>query len=321
MTAEEYWTKISDEDRAELGEMGRAIGGDRDVSFNPLAGVDYTVTDPSIVDPDFPPEHFMTHFISQGSVVHAAMWIAGGREPKGCVIISPQAFGGDRLESLIIPLLSSGISVMTFHPRGMWDGEHHYSLISSLDDMHAAVDFVRSAEDAGKRTFQNKAYRIDPERIAVLGLSGGGGSVSFSACAEIQSVKAAIAIAPANHEQYRNISASDLPMEHLEIVKTETAGRVDSASRVLSMSEAEIDRLSIPHNATRLARKKLLLIGATNDLSTPLASCHRPIAQALVEAGASHFTEVILDTDHLFLTKRIALARIVISWLRSEAGF
>lgn len=313
MTAQtEDRTKLSDKNRAE---------GDASMTFDPLAGVDFTVTDPSIVDPEFPPEHFMTHFISQGSVVHAAMWIAGGRDPKGCVVISPQAFGGDRLESLIIPLLSSGISVMTFHPRGMWDGDHKYSLISSLDDMHAAVDFVRSADDAGKRTLANKAYRIDPERIAVLGLSGGGGSVGFAACAEIESVKAAIAIAPANHEQYRNISEADLPMEYLGFVKSETAGRVDSASRVLSMSEADIDRLSIPHNAARLAGKKLLLVGATNDAATPLASCHVPIAQALVDAGSSHFTEVILDTDHLFLTTRIALARIVISWLRSEAGF
>lgn len=320
MTAEECWTNLSDEDRAYFIGLDRTDSGPI-VSFDPLEEVDYAVTDPSIVDPEFPPEHFMTHFISQGSVVHASVWIAGGREPKGCVIISPQAFGGDRLESLIIPLLSSGISVMTFHPRGMWDGDHKYSLISSLDDMHAAVDFARSAADVGKRTLADKAYRIDPERIAVLGLSGGGGSVGFAACAEIESVKAAIAIAPANHEQYRNITESDLPMEFLGFVKSETAGRVDSASRVLTMSEAEIDRLSIPHNAAQLAGKKLLLIGASNDVATPLTSCHVPIAQALVNAGASHLTEVILDTDHLFLTKRIALAQTVISWLRSEGGF
>jgi len=209
---------------------------------------------------------------------------------------------------------------MTFHPRGMWDSGHDYSLTSSIDDLHAAVEFIRSADQAGKRTLAGKGYRIHPERIAILGQSGGGASVAFAACGEIESVKVAIAIAPANYEQYRNISGSDLPVEPLDFLKSETAGRVDLATRILTMSEADIDRLSIPHNAARLAGKKLLLVGASKDVATPLASSHLPIKQALMRAGASHLTEVILDTDHLFLTKRIVLAQIVISWLRSEAG-
>ena len=67
------------------------------------------------------------------------------RRPR-CVVICPQAFGGDRLESLVIPLLSSGISVMTYHPRGMWDGVHEYTSISALDDACAAVDFLQNAD-------------------------------------------------------------------------------------------------------------------------------------------------------------------------------
>lgn len=279
------------------------------------------LADPTEIDPNFPAEHFVTHFVSQGEAVHALMWIAAGSEPKGCVVLSPQAFGGDRLESLIIPLLNAGISVMTFHPRGMWDKNFKYSLISSLDDVHAAIDFVRTADESGKLTLAKKSYRIDPNRIAVLGLSGGGGSVGFAACAENENLPAAIAIAPANHEQYRQIAVEDLPMEYLEFVKAETAGRVDSASRVLSMTQAEIDRLSIPHNAKRLVGKQLLLVGAKRDNATPIDTCHVPISQALHTAGVQGLSEVILDTDHLFLNKRNELALRVITWLKSEVGF
>ncbi len=36
----------------------------------PLGRTDYAVTDPSIMNREFTPEHFMAHSISQGSVVH-----------------------------------------------------------------------------------------------------------------------------------------------------------------------------------------------------------------------------------------------------------
>lgn len=291
------------------------------MTFDPYAVADYVVTDPPLLDPEFPAEHLVTHFMSHGSTVHALVWIAQGREPKGCVVNSSQAFGGDRLESLIIPLLNVGISVMMFHPRGMWDNTHKYSLISALDDLLCAVEFMRTADAAGKKTQKGKSYRIDPERIAVLGLSGAGGSVSFAACNELDYLRFGVAIAPANHELYRDMSRADVPKEMFDWLKNETAGRVDVYTRLRNMTVEEINRLSAIHNVRGLLSKKLLLIGATNDESTPLARCHIPIMQAFREAGAKNLTEVIMEADHLFLAKRVALARLVTSWLRSECGF
>src|SRR3954454_13634492 len=170
------------------------------MSFDALTDFDFVVSDSPYADPEFPAEHFMTHFLSEGSVVHAFIWIAQGREDKGCVVLCPQAYGGDRLESLIIPILNSGISVMTYHPRGMWDGVHKFTSMSAIDDARAAVDFIQNARANGKKTKFGLDYRIDPERVVVLGLSGGGGTVGFAACAEVESILGAVAIAPSNHE-------------------------------------------------------------------------------------------------------------------------
>jgi Prolyl oligopeptidase family len=282
---------------------------------------DYVVTDPPLHDPEFPAEHLVTHFISEGTPVHALLWIAQGSKKKGCVVLSPQAFGGDRLESLIIPLLNHGISVLTFQPRGMWDGQHKYSLISQIDDLKAAVEFVRTADANGKVTKNGIGYRIDPDRIAVLGLSGAGGSVSLAACSELDCVRQAIAIAPANHELYRDMSIADIPEETFAWLKEETAGRVNVYDRLKAMTVEEIDRLSVINNIPKLLDKKLLLVGADDDDMTPLVDCHLPIAAAFRKAGAQHLTEVVFETDHLFLTKRIALARLVVRWLRTECGF
>src|SRR4051794_6686164 len=288
------------------------------MSFHPLTDTDPVTTDPALTDPEFPAEHFVTHFFSKGSVVHALVWIAQGRGAKATVIISPQAFGGDRLESLIIPLLNAGVNVLTFHPRGMWDGNGEYSPLSALDDVHAAVEFLRTAEENGKRTSAGNGYRVDPARIGVLGLSGGGGTVGFVSCAENEAINFAIALAPANYELHRDLTILDHGSAAFDFVKSETAGRVDVEKRARAMRPEEIDRLSIITQAPKLVDKKLLLVAGSQDSITPVEYCHRPIVEGLENAGAAGLTEVVLDSDHFFLNKRVALARLVISWLRSE---
>lgn len=286
-------------------------------AFDPGSVLDSAICDPSILDPDFPPEQFVTHFISEGSVVHATVWIAQGREPKGTVILSPQMFGGDRLESVIIPLMTAGINVMTFHPRGMWDNQHVYTLTGSIDDLLAAAAYVRSTVNGDIRTPQGRSWRTDTARIAVMGLSGGGGTVGIAACAEDPLIQSVIAVAPGNR-------SAPLPPEiiaGLEAVKVRTAGRVDVAGTMDAMTPAENDRMNPVLQAPRLVNKNVLLVGAMRDVVSPLEIAHRPIAQAMRDADVRGFDEVILDTDHSFLTKRIALARLIIEWLRKRGGF
>jgi dipeptidyl aminopeptidase/acylaminoacyl peptidase len=291
------------------------------MSFDPRLGVDYTVIDPPFLDNEFPPEQFVTTFESGGSTIHATMWIAAGPEPKPCVVVSPQVFGGDRLESIIIPLMASGIHVCTFHPRGMWDGKHEFSFVSALDDLLAAVEAMRNSGADDRRTTMGKPYRIDPTRIAVTGVSGGGGSLSIAACAEDPKLPAAIAIAPGNFDLNRDPAGMAAGKALFDAMKARTNGRVDLESWLSSMGPAEYDRISPITQAKNLTGKKLLLIGGERDVVTPIEFCHRPIAAAMREAKIEGFSEVILETDHMFLTKRIALARLIIAWLRSECGF
>lgn len=291
------------------------------VAFDVRAGGDFVTNDPAVFDPDFPPEQFVTYFESKGSVVHTTMWIATGPEPKPCVIVSPQVFGGDRLESLILPLLNSGIHVCTFHPRGMWDGENEFGFISALDDINAAVEFLRTSEERGCLTTMGKPYRIDPARIAVTGLSGGGGSLSLASCAENQHIHAAVAIAPGNFDLNRGPDGIAPVRQFFDAMKARSHGRIDLEKWLTALSESDFDRISPISQAPNLKHKPVLLIGGYRDVVTPIAVCHRPIAEAIRVAGATRFTDVILESDHGFLTKRIALARLIISWLKLECGY
>lgn len=289
-------------------------------TFDPTRFSDPTTSDPSVLDPEFPPEQFVTHFNSQGSVVHATVWIAQGQEPKGTVILSPQWFGGDRLESVIIPLQVAGINVVTFHPRGMWDNQHNYTLATAADDLLAAAAYVRSTSTGESKTAQGKSWRTDPQRIAVMGLSGGGANVSMSACAADPLIQSVIAVA-ANSMAIAQTPGKITGTSFHERVKELTAGRVDVLKTLALMSPAELDRVRPAVQAPQLVDKNVLLIGARNDNVAPIETCHKPIAQALRGAGVRVFDDVILDTDHSFLTKRIALARLVIEWLRQRCDF
>ena len=141
-------------------------------------------------DPQFPPEHVSFGFSSAGEPVQGKAWIAGGGGKKGTVILSMQTFGGDSLESVIFPLLAYGINVISYVPRGLFDRQQKYSMLSAVDDLLALIDYLRSDDpDAALARFRD---RLDPDRIALFGLSGGGGNVSMAACAESDAVQHAI---------------------------------------------------------------------------------------------------------------------------------
>lgn len=225
------------------------------------------------------------------------------------------------MESVIIPLMTAGMNVMTFHPRGMWDTQHQYTLTGALDDLLAAAAFVRSTADGVLKTFTGNTWRTDPERIAVMGLSGGGGNVSLSACAEDPHIRAAIAVAANGMSGARTPDGNKDFSEHFDVVRTHTAGRVDVERGLSGMSQADLDRMNPIAQANALAGKDVLLIGAQYDHVASLETCHRPIAEALRGAALRTFNEVIFETDHAFLTKRIALARLTVQWLRTTCGF
>jgi hypothetical protein len=67
--------------------------------------------------------------------------------------------------------------------------------------------------------------------------------------------------------------------------------------------------------------KTLLLVNGARDEQNPVELSHNPLVTALRAAGASRLTEAVLDSDHLLLTKRLELEKLVISWLKDSCKF
>ena len=92
----------------------------------------------------------------------------------------------------------------------------------------------------------------------------------------------------------------------------------EALAREISTQGPEFDLLT---QVEALSRRRLLLIAGKRDTVVPLASDHQPLIEALKESGSKRVDELVLDTDHAFSSKRIALARAVIGWLQETCGF
>lgn len=282
--------------------------------------VDAYFVDPEYVDPNFPPQFIQFSLNVGGTNVPVKMWLAGGAGAKGTVIISPPMGGSDSMNSVAIPLMNAGMNVLSYRPRGVRDPKVAYSQMKQMDDIHAMVNWVVANAGAGKKSPLGPALHLDAERIALFGMSGGGGNLSFAVCAESRYANYAIAIATGNIEWVLRPENLVKLQPMFNRIKETTRGRHDYEAWMLAMTPDEVKRTSLIDIAPKLVSDHLLLLGAYNDTTAPIANHHNVMAKALQDAGIKDFTSRVLETDHGFTTKRYALPRIMISWLR-ERGF
>lgn len=270
-----------------------------------------TTTDHDVsADAQRPPEFVPFRFQSEGSELYGAMYVAAGPGPHPCLLMIPEMAGLERLTSLIIPVMQSGVNVAYFYPRGMWDPRDTYTLDGGLDDITRAVAHLRTPKAV-------EELRLDPTRIALGGMSGGGGTLSLIAAAEDPTLPYVAAFVPVNLGADPNSKLMRDRLPHIARMNEACGNRMDPGV----ISPELRARLTITARATDFIGKTLLIVGALRDPVNPVDVGHRPIVAALRRAGVERLTEVVLDTDHFFLTKRTELHGLVVSWLRDECGF
>lgn len=284
-----------------------------------MLGTDYATTDSVYFDPDYPSIHFPHIFKSKGKTIQSFMWLADGPGAKGCVILSPQRYGGDCLDSLVPALVGAGIHVMRFNPRGMWDDKEVYSFTSALEDLHSAVAFL--GENGGQHvvppgTGPDRTFQIDLDHIAVLGKSGGGGMMGWIATSENPALKTAITVSP------NKLVSKPLSPESVKFfsdLKASLGGRIDLEKELNALTPADYARFDMVKAATKLADKNVLLVGHSS--RDYIDTLHKPLVDAMQKANAKHFSQVIFEANDYYLTARVALARLVVSWLKEECAF
>jgi acetyl esterase/lipase len=286
---------------------------------------DPVTQDPSTSDPQHPPALEALDIPSGGVNLLAWLYLAQGAGPHPTVIYLHGFPGYERGIDLQQVLRRAGWNALGLHYRGAWGCPGDFAFTHALEDVAAALAWARTPA-------ARERYRVDASRLVLIGHSMGGFAALMTAARDADLAGVA-AIAPLNLGLVATAARGDPAMAERGIQMLTDWGlrplRGMTARELVSEAVAHADEWNLLAHAPALARQRLLLVGARQDEVLPPPIHHQPLLQALLGtvAGAGEtpalpatprFTCVELDADHGFSARRIALAHVLVEWLRAE---
>lgn len=270
-----------------------------------------TRSDPA-VDWAFPPTMGELSFESSGSKLNGLIYVANGPGPHPTVVILHGYPGNERNLDLAQDMRRAGMNVLYFDYRGTWGSGGEFSIAHALEDVAKAVEQTRGEEWA-------LAYRVDPDRVALVGHSLGGflGAITT---AEDDRIACFAFLAGVDLGWFGSHAPTLAGLESTlgQHMHAEGGPVHGDAQRVASEIASRAQEWSVPSRAADLATRPLLLVAAARDEVAPKEDHHDRVIAALREARAGRLTEVVLDDDHVFSAHRMELASRLVDWLRAE---
>lgn len=260
-------------------------------------------------DPAFPASMVELTVPSHGAALNGLVYVPPGAGPHPVVVILHGYPGYEFNGDLAQALRRAGFAVLLFRYRGFWGSPGAFTFEHVREDAAAGVAFARSAAFA-------KSYRADPTRTVLVGHSMGGWA-SLATAAGHPEVRCVASLAGANLGLMGRAAGSDAATRAwVERAFAAWSGPVRVEPRHDPVEEliARADRFDSRTYAAKLASRPVLLAAGSRDDVTPPAQHHDPLVAALVDAGGS-VENVVLDADHSFSSRRLALAEALLGWL------
>src|SRR5436309_4325543 len=127
---------------------------------------------------------------SYGAKMYSVLYVASGAGPHPTVLMLHGFPGNEKNLDLAYSIRRAGWNVLVPFFRGAWGSGGTFSYTHSLEDAQVLLDFLREPENG-------KKYRIDQNRIVLIGHSMGG-FVAAYATAHDPKVYGAALISPQN---------------------------------------------------------------------------------------------------------------------------
>src|SRR5947209_6310275 len=141
-------------------------------------------------DPAYPATMASPDITSHGAKMYSVIYIASGAGPHPTVLMLHGFPGNEKNLDLAYSIRRAGWNVLVPFFRGAWGSGGTFSYTHSLEDAQVLLDFLREPENG-------KKYRIDQNRIVLIGHSMGG-FVAAYATAHDPKVYGAALISPQN---------------------------------------------------------------------------------------------------------------------------
>lgn len=273
--------------------------------------------DPVSMDapPGVPPaESPDLQFFSAGAHLNAYAHLAAGPGPHPSVVLLHGFPGNERSLDLAQALRRAGWNAFFFSYRGAWGSGGAFSFGNALDDVAAVVATLREPDFA-------RQYRVDSQRIVLVGHSMGGAAALISA-AELDGAGCVASLAGANLGALADLVRSSPEAARATAAQFQTWGegrvRGVSGEGIIADLLAQPERFRAATHAAALARKPVLLVAGSRDPVTPPETHHAPLVAAIRAQNGTLLTEQLLDDEHQFSATRIALTRALLAWLDSS---
>jgi pimeloyl-ACP methyl ester carboxylesterase len=260
-------------------------------------------------DKNFPATMSPLLFFNGKSKLFGTMFIASGEKNKPTVLMLNGFPGNETNHDIARMLQRFGFNVMGFNYSGSWGSGGSYSFANILSDTEAALDFLMNDQCREK-------FRVDPNKIILLGYSMGGFSALYNSI-KYDSIKNIIAIAPFNAGMFGQILESNKEIKSYSVSQMIDAMNFvnnESAEDLLNEMIENKSDWNLLNHLKSLELKNILLFGAKYDSIAPLQIHHYPLSENLLKANPN--TKVhLIETGHSFSDKRIELITIIYNWV------
>ena len=272
------------------------------------ARYDPVTMDPPTPDSAHPPRMAEIAFQSAGDRLNGLLYVAAGAGPHPVVLLLHGNPGYERSLDIAQAVRRAGYTALYFDYRGNWGSGGSFSRTHALEDVGAALRWVRSPAVA-------RQFGIDTSRVALIGHSMGGWLALMSAAADPK-VACVGALDARNIGAYGRQLQRDRAAESARVAADDslTAPGEGGGATLVTEMKANAERWDVTGHARALSDRPVLLVAAT------FKADQDSLAAALGRTGARRVTALAWATDHSFSDRRIALARTVVDWLRSACA-
>lgn len=269
--------------------------------------------DPITDEKGFPPDMMSVSINSHDRRMFGVMYTAQGSSLHPTMIILHGFPGTEKNLDLAHAFRRAGWNSLVFHYRGAWGSEGSFSFQNVLDDVKAALEYVRSDEIVNK-------CNVDKNNIALIGHSMGGFAALLTAASDLD-IKACVAMAPFDFgamgcsAKENNETLVSLQEMFKECILPLHGATVDGLINEITTNSNE---WSFVNNVNNLLKHNLMLIAGSRDTIALPELHYYPLLDKLISCNPRSFEYHFLDSDHSFQDKRIMLAELIESWLEKQ---